>query len=50
MNNSAICPLLSAREGQNPLSAFKCVRESCAWWIEDKQKCAVTAIGSVKTR
>ena len=51
----AICPLLTANtvlganenkqtEGQ-PVS---CAKERCAWWVEDKQKCAITAIGGKK--
>lgn len=47
-----ICPLLTTNtviEGNNNVKIGTppvfCVREQCAWWIEDKQKCAITAIG-----
>ena len=25
-----------------------CIKEQCAWWLEDKQKCAITALGGKK--
>lgn len=25
-----------------------CMEDACAWWIEDKQKCAVAVIGAKK--
>ena len=38
MENNKVCPL----------SGKSCDKEYCAWWIEDKQKCAIAAIGSRK--
>lgn len=50
-----ICPLLTTNTvivenaqtsiGTQPVI---CVEEQCAWWIEDKQKCAIKALGSKK--
>jgi hypothetical protein len=52
-----ICPLLTTntvveedgtvRIGTQPVF---CIKEKCAWWIEDKQKCAVAAIGGERNR
>lgn len=48
--NEKICPLLTTNTvdvkiGTQPVI---CIREECAWWIEDKQKCAIAALGSVR--
>lgn len=51
-----ICPLLTTTNffyGSNTYrlskpSAIICFKEECAWWIEDKQKCAIAAMGCVK--
>lgn len=49
-----ICPLLTTNTvvdkglikiGTQPVI---CVREQCAWWVEDKQKCAITVLGGRK--
>ena len=55
MDTSLICPLLTTRiviqEGNTakPITPpIACLKEKCAWWVEDKQKCAVTAIGGKK--
>ncbi len=50
--NEIICPLLTTktvleedgtvRIGTQPIF---CIKEQCGWWVEDKQKCAVAAIG-----
>ena len=45
-----ICPLLTSvvpgmRYGK---VATNCQKEACAWWVEDKQKCAVTVLGGTK--
>lgn len=47
-----ICPLLTTNTvvsedckvkiGTQPVF---CVREQCAWWLEDKQKCAIAVLG-----
>lgn len=50
MKNNSICPLLTANEtikGNDP-QFVPCLKERCAWWVEDKQKCAMTAIGGKK--
>lgn len=41
-----ICPLLSLQE--NLRLYCTCKEEGCAWWIENKQKCAITVIGGKK--
>lgn len=55
MDNSLICPLLTTRtvvkEGNTvkpDTTPVACLKERCGWWVEDKQKCAVTAIGGKK--
>lgn len=57
MKDKTICPLLTTntvvdengtvRIGTQPIF---CVEGQCAWWVEDKQKCAITAIGGEKCR
>lgn len=44
-----ICPLLTTNTviGENGQVSI-CVEEQCAWWIEDKQKCAIKALGGKK--
>ena len=53
--NEIICPLLTTNTvveedgtvkiGTQPIYCLEC---QCAWWVEDKQKCAITAMGSEK--
>lgn len=43
MGDKPICPLLTA-SALAGVTAISCQREKCAWWVEDKQKCAI-AIG-----
>lgn len=49
-----ICPFLTpirVEKGDTVNVTYEpvnCLREKCEWWVEDKQKCAVTAIGSVR--
>ena len=50
-----ICPLLTTNTvveenakvsiGTQPVI---CVKEMCAWWLEDKQKCAIAMMGGKK--
>lgn len=47
-----ICPLLTTNtvvEENNKVNISTqpvfCLKEQCALWVEDKQKCAITAIG-----
>ena len=47
-----ICPLLTTNtvvEEGNKVSIgtqpVYCVNEQCSWWIEDKQKCAISMLG-----
>lgn len=51
VEDRAICPLLTTNTviqndrvsiGTQPVF---CIKEQCAWWVEDKQKCAITAMG-----
>ena len=39
-----ICPLLTTT-AMGGTVATACQREECAWWNEDKQKCAIACIG-----
>lgn len=57
MKQEMICPLLTTNTVVDENNTVKigtqpvlCVHEQCAWWIEDKQKCAITAIGEVKIK
>lgn len=50
--NEIICPMLTTNTVIDENSSMKiytqpvfCIKEQCAWWVEDKQKCAVAAIG-----
>ena len=48
-NNKPICPLLtSVAPGMRGGVAKACQKEKCAWWIEDKQKCAIAVMGGSK--
>lgn len=48
-NNKPMCPLLtSVAPGMRGGVATACQKEKCAWWIEDKQKCAIAVIGGSK--
>lgn len=47
MPDKKICPLLCASALECP-AAYACLKEACAWWVEDKQKCALCALGSKK--
>ena len=54
-NIEIICPLLTTNtvvdEGHNVSIGTQpvyCLRELCAWWNEDKLKCAVTVMGGTK--
>lgn len=42
------CPLLLACDSITNPKGWVCRKEECAWWVEDKQKCAITAIGGEK--
>lgn len=53
--NEIICPMLTTNTVVEESGSVKigtqpvyCIRENCAWWVEDKQKCAITAIGGEK--
>lgn len=56
MKQNTICPLLTNKTVTQQCNTIKtvtinpvpCVQKKCAWWVEDKQKCAITAIESVK--
>lgn len=42
-----VCPIMS-QGSIGGVVAIACQKEKCAWWIEDKQKCAIAAIGGEK--
>lgn len=44
-DTKVVCPLTSI--GQEFLFQ-NCIKEECAWWIEDKQKCAIAVLGAKK--
>ena len=53
--NEVICPLLTTNTVVDANHQIKigtqpvlCVREQCAWWLEDKQKCAIAVMGGKK--
>ena len=53
--SECICPLLTTTNVSRGSYTYRvdthtvsCMKEKCAWWIEDKQKCAIAAIGCVK--
>ena len=55
MKQEMICPLLTTNTVVDENNTVKigtqpvlCVHEQYAWWIEDKQKCAITVIGGKK--
>lgn len=55
MKQEMICPLLTTNTVVDENNTVKigtqpvlCVHEQCAWWIEDKQKCAITVMGGKK--
>ena len=48
---NSICPLLTTNTvvGENGQVSIGtqpviCVNEMCAWWLEDKQKCAIAVL------
>lgn len=50
-----ICPLLTTNTVVDEDKQIKigtqpvfCVEEQCAWWIEDKLKCAIKVLGGKK--
>lgn len=48
---SKYCPLLVAADILSPATNrcdIDCMKEQCAWWIEDKQKCVIAATGGKK--
>lgn len=56
MSNEIICPLLTTNTVVEESGAVKigtqpvfCLKEQCAWWVEDKQKCAI-AVGGERSR
>ena len=42
-----MCPLLTATT-KGSILVTVCQHEECAWWIEDKQKCAIAVGGDRK--
>ena len=47
--NKLYCPLLLASDTISDPKGWICQRENCAWWVEDKQKCAI-AVGGERNR
>lgn len=47
MNEEKLCPLFSIVDATAGCEEdCTCFREKCAWWVEDKQKCAVALTGT----
>lgn len=51
--NNLLCPLrpinsMGIMDKLQGVVGLKCEKEGCAWWIEDKQKCAIAVIGGKK--
>lgn len=53
--DSPICPLLTTNtvveeNGQVSIGTQPviCVNELCAWWMEDKQRCAIAVLATKK--
>lgn len=47
MNKEKLCPIFSVADAIAGCEEdCECQKEKCAWWIEDKQKCAITVTGS----
>lgn len=43
--SNKICPLFYICSECNTLESYLYRKEDCAWWVEDKQKCAIAAGG-----
>ena len=46
--DNKICPLFLASPAFETEKGCECRKEKCAWWVEDKQKRAITAMGGEK--
>lgn len=46
--DNKICPLFLASPAFETEKGCECCKEKCAWWVEDKQKCTITAMGGEK--
>ena len=53
--SECICPLLTTTNVSYDFNTCRvstptipCLKKECAWWIEDKQKCAIASMGCVK--
>jgi len=40
-NQKVLCPFATMQQ----VDKGRCVKERCAWWNKDKNKCSVTLIG-----
>lgn len=43
------CPLFVMSPAFETMKGCECRKENCAWWVEDKQKCAI-AVGGERNR
>lgn len=43
------CPLFMMSPVFETMKGCECRKEMCAWWVEDKQKCAI-AVGGERSR
>lgn len=47
MKSEEMCPVLTASK---TAVERECRRENCAWWVEDKQACAIKALATILGR
>lgn len=43
------CPLFYMSPAFETVTGCECIEAACAWWVEDKQKCAI-AVGGERNR
>ena len=48
-DNKLYCSLLLASQAITNPEGWVCRKDNCAWWVEDKQKCAI-AVGGERNR
>lgn len=48
MNLDKICPVFNIFKSD--FYECKCTQEKCAWWIENKQKCAIAVLATTQQK
>lgn len=49
-NNQVYCPIFLSSDAFEKEEGCVCRKENCAWWVEDKQSCAVKALATILGR